>query len=397
MAQPFPPLKALQTRLARRFRKQQEFAVGYSPLYTRLFGLLADWLTADPQSDPLVEWLLRAGATRATFDVPLLLLAGLHRDVLSGEGEVASLADYYPTVGGTRLPEDGELAGALRAAILARKNQLADFLSTATVQTNETARGLCWLLPVFFSGWPAIHLVDLGASAGLNLVADQRSYRLTAGDAGRAVLDLGCAEPIQFVVAGQGVVPLPPAQHSLPAILSRLGCDLAPFSLSTPRDEQTLAAFVWGDQLRRLALLRQGIAALHRIRTTSASVQLHPADLPADLPRFLEERITPFRDAPIVVYNTYLTTYLHDRGASLLPQLAAWASEQSQPVLWLQWETLWQGPPPPDFGWVGWTADLWRDGRHFHWHLAWAHPHGTHIQWLPDIAAWADFWRDQSH
>jgi hypothetical protein len=416
----------LQTRLAGRFRKQQKFAAGYSPLYSRLFGLPADWLSAPRPSDPLVAWLLRAAAARSSFDVPLLLLAGLHREVLTGVAEAADLATYYPTVGGTRSPEEGELAGALRAAILARKDQLAAFLRTATVQTNETARGLCWLLPVLYTGWRAIHLVDLGASAGLNLVADQRCYRLTGGkewvecavrtiQAGAhgapekmghfackgksvesaSVLDLGSGEHVEFLVAGQGTLPLPPPQCRLPAILSRIGCDLAPFPLATDRDEQTLAAFVWGDQPGRLAMLRQGIAALKRIRGSRAPVQLHAAHLPDGLTEFLEQRITPCSDAPVVLYNTYLTTYLHDKGASLRPQLAAWAAGQTQPVLWLQWETLWQGPRPPDFGWVGWTADLWRDGRHLHWHLAWAHPHGTQIRWLPESAAWADFWREQ--
>lgn len=394
MVQPYPNMDGLQTRLAGRFRKQQEFAAGYSPLYSRLFGLLADWLTAARSSDPLVDWLLQAAATRSSFDVPLLLLAGLHRDVLTGVAEAALLARYYPTAGGTRLPDEGGLAGALRAAILARKDHLAVFLASATVQTNETARGLCWLLSVLHTGWRAIHLVDLGASAGLNLVADQRSYRLT-GEEGRAVLDLGSGEPVQFLVAGRGELPLPPLQRRLPAILSRIGCDLAPFPLANDRDEQTLAAFVWGDQLERLAMLRQGIAALKRIRATRAPVKLYPAHLPDNLTEFLEQRIAPGSDAPVVLYNTYLTTYLHDKGASLLPQLAAWAAGQSQPVLWLQWETLWQGPRPPAFGWVGWTADLWRDGRHFHWHLAWAHPHGKRIQWLPESAAWADFWREQ--
>jgi len=427
LVQPHPDMDGLQTRLTGRFRKQQEFAAGYSPLYSRLFGLLADWLTAARPSDPLVDWLLQATATRSSFDVPLLLLAGLHRDVLTGVAEAADLARYYPTAGGTRQPDEGELAGALRAAILARKDHLAAFLATATVQTNETARGLCWLLPVLYTGWRAIHLVDLGASAGLNLVADQRSYRLSGGEewvgcavrtiqAGAhsapyekmghfeckgksaesaSVINLGNGEPVQFLVAGQGKIPLPPSPRSLPAILSRIGCDLAPFLLATDWDEQTLAAFVWGDQLKRLAMLRQGIAALKRIRGTSAPVRLYPAHLPGDLTEFLEQRITPCSDAPVVLYNTYLTTYLHDKGASLRPQLAAWAAGQIQPVLWLQWETLWQGPRPPDFGWVGWSADLWRDGRHFHWHLAWAHPHGTHIQWLPESAAWADFWRER--
>ena len=393
MAQPSPPMDDCHSRLTGRFRKQQDFAAGYSPLYARLFGLLADWLAAEQGCDPLVDWLLQTAASRSSFDVPLLLLAGLHRDILTGVAEVAALAEYYPTMNGTRSPDDRDLALALRQAILARQSQLADFLRTATVQTNETARGLCWLLPVLSTGWPAIHLVDLGASAGLNLVADHRSYRLVESEAARVLLDLGRGEPGQFLVASRGAFPLPPQQRVLPAILSRIGCDCAPLQLATNRDEQTLAAFVWGDQPGRLSLLRQGIAAFHRVNSSPVPVRLHPANLPDHLPRFLAQQVPSGGDAPIVIYNTYLTTYLHDKGGALRPQLAAWASKQAQPVLWLQWETLWQGVRPPEFGWVGWTADLWQEGQHVHWHLAWAHPHGTLIQWLPESADWGHFWR----
>lgn len=394
LAQPLPSIDDVQIRLTGRCRKQQGFAAGYSPLYSRLFGLLADWLAAAEQgSDPLVDWLLQAAASRSSFDVPLLLLAGLHRDILTGVAEVADLAQYYPTAGGARAVDDSDLGLALREAILARQSILAEFLRTATVQTNEAARGLCWLLPVLFTGWPSIHLADLGASAGLNLVADYRNYRLVEGEKGRVLLDLGSGDPGQFFVASQGACSLPPQSCTLPAILSRIGCDCAPFQLTTKRDEQTLAAFIWGDQPGRLALLRQGIAAFHRVNSSQVPVRLHPVDLPDELARFLEQQVPTGSDAPTVIFNTYLTTYLHDKGASLWPQLAAWAGKQAQPVLWLQWETLWQGPRSPEFGWVGWTADLWRDGRHFHWQLGWAHPHGAVVQWLPESADWADFWR----
>ncbi len=396
MTQQNPTEEIFPIRLARRFRKQQQFAAGYSPLYARLFGLLADWLAEKGEDDPLVGWLLQAGAARASFDVPLLLLAGVHRDVLTGVSEIADLARFYPTVGGSVPVAEYGLANAFRSAILARKDPLAEFLATATVQTNETARGLCWLLPVLFTGWPAIHLVDLGASAGLNLVADSRHYRLINDTEGKVVQDIGNGEPVQFLVASHGTLPLPSPQPAAPRILSRNGCDLAPFPLTTQRDEQTLASFVWGDQVERLVMLRKGIAALHRIRHSPAPVQLYPANLPDDLTCFLEQQMAPYKNAPVVLYNTYLTTYLHDKGASLRPQLAAWAAKQSFPVLWLQWETLWQGAKPPDLGWVGWTADLWLNGRHTHWHLAWTHPHGTHIQWLPESIAWADFWREQT-
>ena len=381
-------------RLSRRFRRQQAFAAGYAPLSSRVFGLVADWLGRGADRDQVAAWLLAAGRGRASFDVPLLLLAGLHRAVLGTEVATAELARYYPSAGGTLDPSGPGLATALRSAILALRPQLAAFLREATVQTNEVARGLCWLLPACCPGWPEMHLVELGASAGLNLVADWRRFRLT-DTAGRPLLaDLGQGDGDPFVVVAAGDF-VPSAPHPLPQVLTRTGCDLAPLDLSVERDAQTLAAFVWADQTNRLTLLRRGMDSFHRAHRQGARVRLHRVDLPSGLAGFLNEHLTFPGDAPILVYNTYLTTYLRDRGASLRPQLAAWAAGQPRPVLWLQWETLWQGPRPPEFGWLGWTADLWQQGGHRHWQLAWVQPHGARVQWLPGLAEWARFWRDR--
>ena len=387
-----PSSSDARNRLGRRFRKQQEFSAGYAPLYSRLFGLVADWLAAEPGDDPLGDWLARAGAGRASFDVPLLLLAGLHRDILAGRPEAATLALYYPTVGGIR-PVDAELASCLRTAVAARREALAGFITTARVQTNETARGLCWLLPVCTLDWQAIHLVDLGASAGLNLAADHLHFQII--DASGHTIELGNGRPPQFSVRSEGA-PLPPVRLVAPGIRSRSGCDIAPLSLCSPEEEQTLAAFIWGDQPDRLRHLRAGIAALHAVNRTSSPVHPVRADLAAGLPQFLTGRFDRLRDAPIVLYNTYLTAYLADKGAALRATLAAWAANHPRPVLWLQWEPLRNELKPPEFGWIGWTADLWAEGGHHHWHLAWTHPHGSRILWMPDLADWLTFWRDHA-
>lgn len=383
----------IQSSLARRFRKQQAFTTGYSPLYARLFGIIADWLAAEPGDDPLVDWLVQAASGRSSFDVTLLLLAGLHRDILTGCPAVERLARFYPTAGGTLSPDDETLPDVLREALLSRRAPLSEFVQTAQVQTNETARGLCWLLPVCYPGWPAIHLVDLGASGGLNLVADQRHFRLTGQELGNsAIIDLGFGVPVQFTVATEGNF-ASPRSIFCPNIHSRIGADLVPICLNNEDREQYLEAFVWGDQPERLSVLRQGIAAVHRINQSNAPLQLHQVNLPDHLPRFLQEQLSPLNDAPVVLFNTYLTAYLHDKGVSLRKHLNSWATEQTQPVLWLQWEPPGKEKKPPAFGWVKWTADLWHQGRHLHWHLAWAHPHGNHIQWLPDWLVWADYWR----
>ena len=100
-------------KLLYRFRKQEEFTADYSRLYTRFFGTVADWLEKD-ESDSVVDWLLTASNGRNAFDIPLLLAAGLHRDVLLQEPGVQELAAFYPSVGGERPSTDPHFATALR-------------------------------------------------------------------------------------------------------------------------------------------------------------------------------------------------------------------------------------------------------------------------------------------
>lgn len=163
---------------------------------------------------------------------------------------------------------------------------------------------------------------------------------------------------------------------------------MAPFPLETPRDKQTLAAFIWADQPQRLERLREGIAAFH---AAQPAVQLHPVRLPDELPDFLATAVP--RHQPVILYNTYMTAYLEGNGRALRQHIAHWASRQTRPILWLQWEPLWDGPDPPEYGWVAWTADLWQDGQHHQWQLAWNHPHGNPIHWLPDFTQFAAFWQ----
>ena len=381
----------LRAELRQRFRSQSEFADGYSPLYASIFAIVGGWLAGD-EPDPVVDWLLNAANGRAPFDVTLLLAAALHREVLAGRGD--DLARYFPTAGHSLDGGDKAMAVtlplALRETILSRGDSLAQFIRTANVQTNETGRGLAWLLPVACLGWEAVHLVELGASAGLNLVADRRSYRIAdATDPSQTLLQLG-EPPPQFTTLARGMGEIPPLA-CCPTVLSRTGGDMMPFRLHSADDELMLASYVWGDQVSRMDRLREGIAALHAVEASAAPVRLAQLTLPDGLPEFLAGQLPQPLDAPVVIFNTTVTFYLPDRGVSLRPTLDEWAASQSVPVLWLQWEPWWDGPPPPENEWFAWTADLWPNdglGSRQHFHLAWVQPHGTALEWA---AGWEKF------
>lgn len=370
-----------RTELHDAFRQQERFAVGYSPLYAQLFALAAGWLAAGKTPG---DWLVAAAAGRPAFDVTLLLPSALHREVLAGAPGAAPLTRFYPTVGG-RIPDVGrpddvrQLALAVEDTVVARGPALAEFIGRANVQTNETARGLSWLLPVTALGWPAVHLIELGASAGLNLVAERRGYRLAAADDPATTLWAAGAAVPQFTTLFHGrqpALPMPPA--SGPTVLSRLGGDLCPFLLDTADDELTLSSFVWADQPQRLDRLCEGIAALRAVAATDAPVRLRQLRLPEELPGFLAQYAPQSPAAPLVVFNTTVTMYLPDAGRDLRRHLAAWAERQDMPVLWLQWEPAGDdGPQPPVFSWLAWSADLWQREHHRRLHLGWVHPHGA--------------------
>jgi hypothetical protein len=401
-------VKQRLAQLTHRFRQQQQFAEDYSPLYAALFGTVADWLTYLPQ-DPAIKWLLEATRNRAGFDITNLLASGLHYEVLRRSDEVSALAAYYPTVGGDASPQflyagntresrvvSQHFVQALHSAILARRRTLRIFVQTNTVQTNETGRGISWLLPSCLARWKGVHLVDLGSSAGLNLIAEQRVFQFLGPTGDSSLLKLGFSKPVQFVVRTEGESGKNLASDCLPpAILSRTGCDVHPFQLKSTADEQILASFIWADQMERLKRLREGIAAFHRVQRSAVPVRLFTLSLPDDLLAFLDRQQSGLQE-PLVIYNTYIKIYLPDRGEKLRDLISEWAARQNRPVVWIQWEPpnylSLQSDNVPKFGWLAWTADIWHKDKHHQFHLGWIHPHGQQVQWLPGLEAWRSYW-----
>ncbi len=129
-----------------------------SPLYGGLAGLLAE----DPRP---VRPIL---GDDASWDLVLRLFGGVHRLVLAGAAPDALSGD----------PDD------FLTALDAHAGELRRFVAKQGVQTNETQRSV-GLLPVFLTiaretGLP-LDLLELGPSAGLNLVFDHYGYVLANG------------------------------------------------------------------------------------------------------------------------------------------------------------------------------------------------------------------------
>lgn len=349
----------------------------FTPMYRQILGTVAE-------KAETLDWFLDASAQRTPLETSLLLTAGMHRQVLLGVEEAQALRDYYPSVGGTKSPDDQDFERLYLEAMDDCKEKLIPIIQHETVQTNETQRGLFWLFPASITQWKRIHLLDLGASAGLNLVADQR--RFTWSD-GKTSLSFGAAGQEQFVSQVKPRIPKLWTSHlSVPSIVSRNGCDLHPFPIKSEADRAKLESFVWPDQVHRFTRLLEGIEAYKKI-SEAQPISIQQASLPHELPKLLNS--FEFEDEfPVIIYNTYMTTYLEDEGRALRGYIDEWAASQNRNVMWVQSEPTEATPMQ-----CAWTVDLWEGEETRHWELACTHPHGTEIDFLEDIDDFVNYFQ----
>jgi hypothetical protein len=247
--------RAGSASLADRFRRHAESLVqsGRSPLYVRLMRAAADDLDRGGQVARLFD-----GIPAPPGSVPQLRLMGaLHYLVLSGQAP--GLAAFYPSAGGEEPP--GGVWPAARATIDEHFEQIRTRLRR-TVQTNEPGRsavlfpGLLWLTARHRR---PIRLLEVGASAGLNLLADRYAYVVGGRELGDPDSPLRFVEPW----APPPPIDLPAAAAAL-SIAARAGCDPAPLDPSRPDDQLTLLSYIWPDELPRIERMRTALSVAAR-------------------------------------------------------------------------------------------------------------------------------------
>jgi hypothetical protein len=180
------------------------------------------------------------------------------------------------------------------AALRDEADFLGEWVATERVQTNEPRR-CWWLVPCFLeaarrTGTEAFDCVELGCSAGLNLLWDRYGYEYAAGAL--------AGSPV-FRGEERGT-PVPVAR--LPLVRSRVGVDLAPPDLHTEEGVRLLKSFVWADQEERLADLD---AAIEVWRHEPPEIVV--GDLVDELPALLDRRR---EGAPLLVWETAVLGYL---------------------------------------------------------------------------------------
>jgi hypothetical protein len=237
--------------------------------------------------------------------VPLRLFGGVHYLELAGV-EPYALSGEWPD---------------FRSALESQGQFLARFVREQAVQTNEVQR--CYaLLPAFLdlarqSGAETLDLVELGPSAGLNLLWDRYAYAYRAGRWGSSELQLSGVEyaPIPREVLSRRV-----------GVRRRLGIDLKPVDVTSEHGARLLHAFLWPGRVERAHRLKAAVRILRREPPT-----LVRGDYVELLPSVLAERDD---EALTIVFQTASTGYIgRERRAELRSLLES--AGRDAPLGWI--------------------------------------------------------------
>lgn len=246
---------------------------GDSPLYQFLARRVAD----DPE--------IAALASEIANPAPQNLLFASVQFLLSGDDP---LAEFFASRTTTPSPAD-ESWEPFRRFVISHRDAILEIGHTRRTQTNEVGR-VAAMLPMLTSeadrlGEP-VHLVEVGASAGLNLCVDRFRYDIAGTILGQSDLTLR--------VESKGGIEVP---RRPPYVQRRVGIDLSPIDIDDPDDVRWLEALVWPEQHERRRRLR---AAL-RIRRT-VQVEMIAGDASVSIGPVLDGLPT---GGPAIVFHSF--------------------------------------------------------------------------------------------
>ena len=330
---------------------------GYSPIYERIAAAVAD--------DRDVLELLREAPPAAHF--PMVPLAAVRYLLLDG-------LDH--PLGAVYRGESAADSGPLFIDVCRRHTRpLMEVMATRRTQTNDCGRSaligpaLTWVS----RRRPGPYcLVDVGASAGINLLCDR--YLLDYGAHGTTG-PIDSSVHVECDVIGGA----PPIAERLPDLGERIGVDLSPVDLTDPSDARWLLACVWPDTGRA-----------DRVEASIRLVQQDPPRLVAG--RANEVLPAVFDGLPAattaIVMTTWAFAYFSTEERPAFVELLR-AESDRRPVIWISAENVGVvealGAAGPELA----THDVL--GALFFDHdiigaqpLAHVHGHGNWINWLAD-------------
>jgi hypothetical protein len=322
-----------------------------APVYGRLCAAVEQGLTRDTAVGArILDW--PGEPTRDAL--PLRFFGGLHALVLAGKAP--ELADIYAG----RITDQAAIVAILARVLVEHEAALMPWLD-GPPQTNEPGRSgalIVGLTEIARRHGPRLEILEIGSSAGLNLLIDR--YRFDLGgtmfgpvDAPVTIAPVWRGEPIE-------AVPI--------EIVSVRGCDVAPMDATDPVVAARLAAYVWPETPERLARVR---AAIEMVRDTGVSL------VRADAADWIEARLAEPQAAGVtrVLMHSVVWQYLPEAVAERIRVAMTAAGARAtveRPLGWVAME------PDRSFGHQSIRVRSWPGAGD--WSVvATSHAHGTWV------------------
>jgi hypothetical protein len=210
-----------------------------SALYRSLCPVVAD-------DQPTLELLTRR---RAGQQASYLFFGVVHELLLTGAPH--PLRAFYPSIVGPAARDPAPAGPVLIDFCRQYRDELIALIQTRLVQTNVVRRALALrfaLSAIRQSCTRPVHLIEVGASAGMLLFVDRYRYLLGNREFG---------DPDATVTIDshwRGNQP-PPDLNDIPPIASRIGIDLNPVDVTDADDRRWLRALVWPEDATEAVLL----------------------------------------------------------------------------------------------------------------------------------------------
>lgn len=307
----------MRAKILSHFNEQAAFCEIYgSPFTGQLIRRFADDLErGGPVAALVADW-----PTNPRADALSLRLAGaLHAAALSRDPALAAL--YPPAQPNWRMDDIWPVA---RAFLARERDWVAEFIQSAP-QTNEVRRSIALLAAflAFAKTWSGpIDMLELGASAGLNLNWDRFRYKT-------ASWSWGAKSPVVIDTDWSGPSP---AVDARPNVRRRAACDLNPLDINDSAQRLRLRAYIWPDQPERLARF-DGAVDLAR----QAEVRVERAEASSWLAQKLAVRA---RDAATIVYHSIFLQYPPRETRAAIAAAIKEAGEAATPEAPLAWVRL---------------------------------------------------------
>lgn len=330
----------------------------YAPLYRQLGAAIA----ADH------ELLAVAAKASPGQSRPDLFLAAVHYLLHEEPGHPA--AQFYPSL--TLDPDRShDPAPAVLGFCHERREQIEHIVSTSYVQTNEVRR-CTFLLPALQTAATItdqpLALIEVGASAGLNLLFDRYQYRYIGADDRTDIVGDPCSPLLlECWLRGSGRPPL-----DVPVIQPawRTGIDLRPLNPATLSDQKWLRALVWPDHTNRMQRLDAALAlaAQHPVTIREGPAELLLPDVVRSVPP----------DTTAVVYHSAVLAHMTVADRQQFTKTLQHCSRH-RPLLWIQAEPQ----HDEDARRLRLTVCTGGEQRAIY-PLGRYHPHGEWLSWEPE-------------